>query len=432
MTTLICTVGGSHQPILKAIQSIAPKKVIFICSQDNEENNIKGSYISVNGKGKVNKSSFKLKDNDLPNIATLADLNDSQYQIVKVPSDGLTDCYIAIEQELNDLDHTHVICDYTGGTKTMSASMAMVAADYHLNLNIVLGTRADHIKVKDGTEESVQQDIQQLRYLRSIRQSADFWQNHHYHQAQKMAQSIPSTAVNRAGRKRFIELSKAFAAWDKFDHTQALGILENYLSIIGKHYGQLITTLKHIVDVNKSTEDKINYTPYLIYDIWNSAQRKAKQGYYDDAIARAYRMLECTAQWILLKEKGWDTSNLPDDLPADIHTVKNRQKQNQAGLYASWQLVQHFGEAQAKEFAQQYIDSMMTHIQIRNNSILAHGFTPVQKAQWNEFSQWINDHFLPMLEQQIEQQTGKKITAESQQIPQQYPQELLNKITEQK
>ena len=44
MTTLICTVGGSHQPIEKAIKSIQPDHVLFVCSQDDAETANKGSY----------------------------------------------------------------------------------------------------------------------------------------------------------------------------------------------------------------------------------------------------------------------------------------------------------------------------------------------------------------------------------------------------
>jgi len=425
MTTLICTVGGSHQPIVKAINSLTPDKTIFICSEDNEETNKKGSYISVNGKGLMNKSSFNLENPDLPNIVTQCQLTEKTYQIEKVPSDDLNTCYIKMQDIIKDLDQQHIICDYTGGTKTMSAALAMLAADNYLTLNLIIGTRADHIKVQDGSEESVEMDIHALRSSREIKASAALWGNYAYDQAQQTVESLPANMQNRAGRKRFIELSKAFAAWDKFDHEQALNILENYQNIIGRYYSKHLTTLRHLIDTNKSTEDKIKYTPYLIIDIWNSAKRKAHQGYYDDAIARAYRLLECTAQWILLKEKGWETSNLPEDLPSHIQITKNRQQQNQAGLYASWQLIQEFGNNTASKFAKQELDKMMTYIQIRNNSILAHGYTPVHKEQWNEFEQWLKQCFFNMLDQQIQPLIGKTIKATELQLPQSYPSELL-------
>ena len=36
-------------------------------------------------------------------------------------------------------------------------------------------------------------------------------------------------------------------------------------------------------------------------------------------------------------------------------------------------------------------------LSIRNNSILAHGFAPVEHASWNRMQQWARDQFLPVL-----------------------------------
>ena len=38
---------------------------------------------------------------------------------------------------------------------------------------------------------------------------------------------------------------------------------------------------------------------YSTLDLWRNAERRAVQGRYDDAVARCYRMVEWTAQWLL-------------------------------------------------------------------------------------------------------------------------------------
>ena len=425
MTTLICTVGGSHQPIENAIKTLKPQHVLFVCSTDDEETATKGSYTSVKGKGLVNKSKPGEKP-DLPNLLTLCALSDSQYSLIEVSPDDLTACYFNIQAAIQKMDASVIIADYTGGTKTMSAALAMIAADHNLQLNLVVGTRSDHIRVTDGSEESITPDIQQLRYQRSIKLIAQHWQNHAYHQAQVAAENIPLSIENRASRKLFIQLSKAFAAWDCFDHELAADLLESYRAKIGRYYATHLTLVKHLVDA-KSEQHNVKYTPYLIMDVWNNAERKAAQGYYDDAIARVYRVLEWTAQWILLKQKGWQTAALPDiEFPPEINITTNRQGQKQAGLYAAWQLVQRHAGSDVQTFLDQQLETMMNNVKIRNESILAHGFKPVTENQWLTLHHWMVEQFLPMLIQLAsEKPINARIDAKAMQLPTTYPDDLL-------
>lgn len=425
--TFICTVGGSHQPIVRAISDLQPERVLFVCSEDDKETGNKGSYISVTGKGNVNKSSPKLPKADLPNIITLARLSENQTEIIKVPSDDLSGCYFEIQQAIRNIELSSLVANYTGGTKTMSAALAMIAADHNIQLNLVVGTRADHVKVKNGSEESMPLDIDHLRYQRAIKPIALLWNHYSYHQAQTSAENILQTIKNKASRKLFIQISKAFAAWDRFDHRQAADILENYRPKIARYYAGHLTVLKHLIDA-VHPENKVKYTPYQIYDVWNSAERKATQGYYDDAIARAYRVLEWTAQWILLKEKDWKTGDLPDrQFPEEITITSNRRGQKQAGLYAAWQLLELHAQEPVQAFVKAQLETMMHHLQVRNNSILAHGFETVNREQWQALHIWMTEHFLPMLQEQARLHPYNiKLKPEDMQLPDTYPEELLN------
>lgn len=48
---------------------------------------------------------------------------------------------------------------------------------------------------------------------------------------------------------------------------------------------------------------------------------------------------------------------------------------------------------------------------VRNGSILAHGFRPVQKPDWERMQSWTRDRFLPAL-QHLSQESGLKSTPE--------------------
>lgn len=52
-TLLICTVGGGHQPIIKAIEESQPDFVSFICTGPDPETEQAGSEKQITGKGLV-------------------------------------------------------------------------------------------------------------------------------------------------------------------------------------------------------------------------------------------------------------------------------------------------------------------------------------------------------------------------------------------
>ena len=67
---LLCTVGGSHEPILHAIKSVAPEYVCFFCTEGDPQIGQRGSDVQVVGEGKVIKAKPKNEKPTLPNIPT--------------------------------------------------------------------------------------------------------------------------------------------------------------------------------------------------------------------------------------------------------------------------------------------------------------------------------------------------------------------------
>ena len=49
---LLCTVGGVHRPILRAIESTSPRYVCFFCTDRDPGTGRPGSIVQVTGKGK--------------------------------------------------------------------------------------------------------------------------------------------------------------------------------------------------------------------------------------------------------------------------------------------------------------------------------------------------------------------------------------------
>ncbi len=432
-TYLICTVGGSHQPVLKAISDINPDHTIFICSQDDKSTGQKGSYISVIGNGNVIKSDFSLSTPDLQNIVSQKKINAENYEVLKVPADDIDQCYQIINSSIEEIKNSQPLsiikADYTGGTKTMSAALAMCAVDQDIGINLIVGTRIDHIKVVSGSEKSKIVGIDSIRTKQKLNAAAELWNNFAYHQAAEMAGKISITNTNTSPVKTFIQFSKAFDAWDKFDHVSASQILNSYEQVAESFFCNQGKCINLIIDAQNRNGDSL--TPYHIYDVWNNAKRKAKQGYFDDAVSRGYRMLEMTAQWILLVETGWITSDLPiNEIPKNllnnIQIKQNRFGNWQSGLYATWQLIEMVEDSKLGNFIDLQLPLMSEYLSIRNNSILAHGFSVVSSTQWRSFEQWIEVELLPLINYRYSQvEDSVCLRVEDCQLPEKYPEYLL-------
>jgi CRISPR-associated protein (Cas_Cas02710) len=150
---LIVTVGGSFQPIVTSIRSLQPNRVVFIVS-DGE----KGSKSQVIGEGtpcEIRRGAEVIER--LPNIPTQVNLgenfqSDRDLILIQNPDD-LAECYCKIKACIEVLQQeisNEIIADYTGGTKTLSASMVLAAVDCKIPLYITIATRDNLIKVEKG------------------------------------------------------------------------------------------------------------------------------------------------------------------------------------------------------------------------------------------------------------------------------------------
>jgi hypothetical protein len=150
---LIVTVGGSFQPIITAIHSLQPDRVIFIAS-DGE----KGSKSQVIGEGtpcEVRRGAEVIER--LPNIPTQVELDDrfqAKRDLILVQNpDDLSECYPKIHVFIRNLQQEashEIMADYTGGTKTLSAALVMAAVDCEISLYLTIAARDNLVKVERG------------------------------------------------------------------------------------------------------------------------------------------------------------------------------------------------------------------------------------------------------------------------------------------
>lgn len=418
MTTLACTVGGSHQPIVTAIKALEPKRVVFFCTGPDPVTGKPGSRSQVEGKGLVIKANPQDERPTLPAIPVQCGLTEGQWEVVEVPADDLDEAYTIMRRTLARLadESEQLIADYTGGTKTMTAALVLAALDDgRAELQSVTGARADLVRVRDGYQVAVPATVERIRFLHDVKPALTAWQRFAWDEAARSLEALgaPRNASLRAQWQRARDVSRAFAAWDRFDHTGALEILKAYENVIAQALLAHYPALKRLADPNHTAN-----TALRVWDLWLNARRRAQDGRYDDAVARIYRLLEWTAQWQLESKKGWRTADLTKEVAEAAGIAPNRDGLYQAGLYAAWQLAaEHCGGSLAEFFARER-HAMLDRLRQRNDSILAHGSVPVSAQGWQVWEDWLAAEFEPLLKALMAE---AKVREPFPQLPDVYP-----------
>jgi len=400
-SVLFCTVGGSHQPIVQAIKENNPDHVCFICSQDSSTGQ-KGSYTQIDGKGNCIKAAFGDPSPTLPNIPTQCGMEPAAYTTLLVPSDELSEVFSIISEQFEKIRRAfpdaQFVADYTGGTKTMSAAIVLAASERKdVDIRLIAGRRADLHKVRDGSEFMIPVSIEHIRFNRSVEPITYLWQQYAYQQAVVVLNAIerPQDRDLRESWQFMRDMSLAFAAWDAFDHAEAEVLLRDYGSRIQQWARDYLATLSCL-----ATPTASNHRAFQVWDLWLNAQRRAEQGCFDVALAVCYRLWEATAQWLLWEKSHINTACVTKEQLPDATWYNDQSSEPQKiGLMAAWKLLQHHHpDSAATGFFVDQHRRFEDLLQSRNGSLLAHGFAPVYRKDWDEIHTWMKQHFVPMLE----------------------------------
>ena len=420
---LVCTVGGSPEPVVKAIESVKPDHVLFFCTDKDAASGKPGSDILITGQNNTNSGSTTL-----PNIPSQAQLSDDAFGVCRVPADDFDKACRAMIDEISRLSDEYpdasITADYTGGTKTMSAALVCsVLENADVKLQLITASRSTLDGISGSSGNPVGASISRLLIQREIESSLSAWKRFSYCEAMEGLEKIFVTADSpeRAHLDIARDLSCAFSKWNAFDHKSALKKMQAYEAGINKTWPWMLRDIK-LLATEKSDEQKRE--PLCLYDLWNNAQRCALQGRFDDAIARTYRLIEWTAQWQLRTKCDIDTANVHhDDLPPSISPNPDSQGKIRIGLRQAWELVffklDNSGPTKALEC---HMSKLQSLIKIRNHSILAHGFAPIEETHWNEMQSWIENNFLPVLDE-LAQKVG--IRHPPKQLPKELPSSIL-------
>ncbi len=409
---LICTVGGSHAPIVTSIRKHQPQFVWFVCTDGKA-----GSIRQITGEGNCIKKSFSDEAPSLPNIPTQAGLSNEQFSTrIVVPDDP-----DAIHQELRKLlseitkeaPGVRIIADYTGGTKSMTAALILTGLEFDdaVTLFMVAGQRMNLVQVTDGTEIPVRANVERIRFVQKRSVALAPWKYFGYAESAVSLETMdaPSEENDRNHYLAALTASRAFAAWDRFDHQEAHRLLKP----LGAQFGKYLAVLGTL------TRSQETQAPAQLLDLYLNLERRATRQLFDDAVARAYRLLEWTAQWLLKRDAGINTSDIHEtQIPAGMTLPKNASGRYFAGLHNAWTILESVGNAETQAFATSNANPMLSLLTHRNQSILAHGFNPVSKSNWHDWEKWLSGSFLPFLTAEAKRSSIRDVPT---QLPTQFP-----------
>ncbi|MDP2752849.1 MAG: TIGR02710 family CRISPR-associated CARF protein [Nitrospirota bacterium] len=418
MKILVLTVGGQCAPIVTSINQNTPDEVYFICSYDLDT--VKGSYNTVVGDGKVCGKDPKNPDevNILKQTGLIKDKEWEKDHMHKIKNfDDLNECYIKSLSLLKNIKDKNpgaeIIIDYTGGTKSMSVGLGAAAMEISgITVCLVKGTRTDLIKVQNGTQRIRLTQMNMGFLKRQVEIAEKLMDRYDYDGAISILEdtaklpNIPDEIDAQIGK--YLSISKAYLAWDRFDHIEAWRLLHNYRRRCVKNVMFLEAVIwshkKFDEDFDKTAIEGLSLSQKgcgyeLVEDIVLNAERRAKQGRYDDATGRLYRALELLIQLRLQLEYSILTGNIDVEKLPDVYKNEYEAKRDtednkiKIGLKESYELLvkKNHEDTLAKIYTEKE-KYLWNSLNVRNNSLYAHGLTPILKEQYEEFHKiFVND-----------------------------------------
>ncbi|MEM2816428.1 MAG: TIGR02710 family CRISPR-associated CARF protein [Candidatus Bathyarchaeia archaeon] len=286
--------------------------------------------------------------------------------------------------------YEHLVVDFTSGTKAMTASLAVLAALYDVNeLSYITGKRMNGI-VQAGTEQILSIRPYFISAEQKLKTAIYFFNRAQYSTATAILRQIIRIKDPKIIEKvdPILNLAEAYALWDKFKHIEAFEKLKNIkISDLNKNK-QFLGELASRIGQNREPE------PYFIADLLNNAQRRAEEGKHDDAVARLYRTMELIAQYRLKIKYGIESSSCPSGmLPPKIlekWNIPPGTGKVKLGLEKDYELLEAKGDILGEKYLK---DESLRHLLLnRNNSILAHGLTPVEMQVWQKLHEKVLEY----------------------------------------
>ena len=381
---ILISVGGTPAPIVFSLNHQKPEYICFFVSEETRDSIDKDILPNLN---------FRYRH---------------YHWITTQSAEGLSECYRVLSRELPEIlkkwkiDPKDLVVDYTGGTKTMSVALALATIGNSSSYTYVGGVERSKEGVGvviNGKERMWYLDNPWDELAVSERKEACLLFNKARYSA---AAEIFAKTAEKVSRKykAFFEamrdLVEGYELWDKFKHREAKQKLYRSKKVIDATAS--ISGKAELVSLSIKLEENLNFLGklenaqaqrglLLCYDLLSNAKRRAElENKFDDAVARLYRTIEAVAQFRLESQYGINTTNVKiAQIPNSLREKYKKKYTEEKGekirlpLYASYLLLKELNDELGQKFFQFYDKHLRPLLDLRNKSILAHGFTPIKE-----------------------------------------------------
>lgn len=391
---LIATVGVTPEPLAASIMHWEPDKVVFMPSRGTRDTTKSVLKLLCN-------KQYRLGEGEYEEVV-LSDEQDFSKCVQEMRSGLKAKVKGWIDRSEGD-NHCCVV-DFTGGTKCMSASLAMVVRPWPaVQFSYVGGSRRAKGIVISGKEQVVQSANPWDALGYQVVEDAVVAFNHHDYGegAQWLNSALRSNVRVFTCKSELCALMKfmeGYDLWNRIEYKEA----SDRFRQCDKSLNDLAAALEGIVEkmelqqhldkakcrLEKLKESIIeppsSCTHELLEDLMANAERRKEKGHYVDAVARLYRAVELAAQLRLWKKYKIDTAKVPlEELPESLrHRLGARAEEGKIkiGLQDAYKLLNSKGDDLGKIFTNELkwnTENKKSPLTARNESIAGHGFSPV-------------------------------------------------------
>lgn len=387
---MLISVGGAQSPILHVLSKNRPKHVWYFCST----------------------GSRKLAEE----IQSKLDWH-PQARFIEVDRfEELGPCYRELRHKIPEIlretrvNPDHVVVDYTGGTKTMSASLVLMAVELFKEFSYVGGEQREKgglgITV-DGKERILYQGNPWTDLaIREIERARDLWASYLFYAVSDILRDTAKRISHQLRFEALAELSDAMAARHRLDFSRAkklLGPLIGNLPPLYDGYNDygLLEFVRQALNICQTcASHKASET--FLRELLDNVLRTAKQKRFEDAAARLYRAMEMQVHIWLANEtnnlfingrcRAENISRVPAALRALPFCVPDRAGDIKLGLEDTIKALAALGHQRVQRIVED-IEFIEVHsrwrvaTEKRNASVLAHGVMPIGEEGFNQMAE---------------------------------------------
>ena len=367
-----------------AVKSYHPEHIIFFCSIESKE--LVPSILSA---------CKEIWNYDPPA---------SEICILERPQD-FSDCFEIINGVVALYHDYELVMDSSSGTRAMTMAAAIVSFISRITLGYVTGIKNAGL-ILEGTERINELTLYAAYDRLQLHRAIDQFNLNHYGSAIRLLSNIASQPEEK---NIYYGYFSAYWYWDKLNYLEAYRYLQ-FAPDLSEVTQNNRLFLKNLIDLDEKDESgyprreqmaiRQQKYLYILADLLNNAKRRIEGERFDDALARLYRVVELLSQ-VLLLSYGIDDN---EDKIRFADLRKQLRNKHDLSMYArkadkhgiiriglryKFMLLEDLGVSGAAD----WYNRMSGYLQMRNDSILAHGLTPVRgepvTQMWDEVYQVI-------------------------------------------